>query len=333
MFVSVPVLRLAAIARRHKSADIPLTTDAAAYHDVARKICEVLNRHGFSFERAAPGWWVAAPTRILGALGGDAFRAYVPDQLEHFVSGDLEMSLYPSGILLRGAPGRLTWAHGLIAETATHTAGLQTTTPKAQELERRLRQLWNSYDAGQRAGGGPRDLELKLDQITSDLGQLDVAFDDWQVLYRQILQLGRVIHGERQLLDAQATAAGDRTDFAGKTEPSLSPPSELWDPRVPENPGRMHFADAREASKPAPPRPNRAGDSALSAAMSAPMKRGMAFAGGALLPLTSVLFLTHLIPAWAAGLVAGGFAAAIGVVVVLVAERRPSPHSGAAGNA
>ena len=318
MFVSVPVMRLVAIARRHKSADIPLVTDAAAYHDVARKICEVLNRHGFSFEPATPGFWVAAPTRILGALGGDAFRAYVPDQLEHFVSGDLEMSLYPSGLLLRGAPGRLTWAHGLIAETTTHTAALQTTDAKAQEVERRLRHLWASYDADHGGGDNARAyaLEKMLDQITSALGELDVAFDEWQVLYRQILQLGRVLHGERQLLDAKAASAVGKADFADKTEPYLSPPSELWNPR-PTNPtGRTKLGQATESPM-----------------SSTSMERAMAFAGGALLPLTGVLFLAHVIPAWVAGLLAGGVVAAGGVVVVLAAERRRPSHSGATGNA
>jgi hypothetical protein len=321
MFVSVPVMRLAALARRQKSADIPLTTDAAAYHDVARKLCEVLNRHGFSFQRGMPGWWVAAPTRILGALGGDAFRAYVPDRLEHFVSDDLEMSLYPSGLLLRGASRRLTWAQGLVAATVTHTAGLQTTDPKAQEVERRLRRLWNSYDAA----GGQADtgaLEKTLDQIASDLGELDVAFDDWQVLYRQILQVGRVIRGERQLLDAKAAAAGGKTDFADKTELSLSYPSDLWDPKLlPMSEGDLGPAERGEAAteRSGAPKP-RTG-------------RALAFSGGALLPITAVLFLAHVIPGWAAGLLIGGFLAAIGAMMVLAAGSRHPNQPRAAGRA
>jgi hypothetical protein len=59
----------------------------------------------------------------------------------------------------------------------------------------------------------------------------------------------------------------------------------------------------------------------------------MAFTGGALLPLTAVLFLAHVIPAWVAGLLAGGVLAVGGVVMVLAAERRRPSHSGATGNA
>jgi len=205
MFVSVPVMRLVTLVRRRKSADIPLITHDAAYHQVAVTLCEVLNRHGFSLRRAPPGWWVSAPTRILGVLGGTAFRSYVPDDLEYFVSPDLELSLYPSGLLLRGKAKQLTWAQGLVAESVVHTEGLQTVDPKAQKLEKRLHGLWKTYDADPARNKSSTDLDRELDQVTQELGELEVDFGDWQVLYRQILQVGRAIHGHRQLMDVEAS--------------------------------------------------------------------------------------------------------------------------------
>ena len=207
MFVSVPVMRLGAIVRRRKSADIPLVTNDAAYHQVADTVCDVLNRHGFALRPAAPGWWVAAPIRILTWLGGDAFRSYVPSQLEHFVSPDLELSLYPSGLLLRGKAQSVTWAHGLIAESVVHTEGLQTVDPKAQALEKRIRRVWKTYDTAPAQIVGSENLVQALEQLSGDLARLQVDFDDWQVLYRQILQVGRAIHGQRQLMDLEATKA------------------------------------------------------------------------------------------------------------------------------
>jgi hypothetical protein len=208
MFVSVPVMRLAAIVRRRRSADLPLITNESAYHQVAATLCEVLNRHGFSLRPASPGWWVAAPIRILTWLGGDAFRSYVPSELEHFVSRDLELSLYPSGLLLRGKAKSVTWAHGLIAESVVHTDGLQTVDPKAQALEKRIRRVWKTYDtAPAQIVGSDENLVQTLEQISGELGRLEVDFDDWQVLYRQILQVGRAIHGQRQLMDLEAAKA------------------------------------------------------------------------------------------------------------------------------
>ena len=207
MFVSVPVMRLGAMLRRRKSADIPLITNESAYHQVAETICDVLNRHGFALRPAAPGWWVAAPIRILTSLGGDAFRSYVPSQLEHFVSPDMELSLYPSGLLLRGKAHCVTWAHGLIAESVVHTDGLQTVDPKAQALEKQIRRVWKTYDTAPAQIVGSENLVQTLEQLSGDLGRLEVDFDDWQVLYRQILQVGRAIHGQRQLMDLEATKA------------------------------------------------------------------------------------------------------------------------------
>jgi hypothetical protein len=207
MFLSVPVMRLVAILRRLKSADVPLITDDSAYHQVADTICEVLNRHGFTLRRASPGWWVAAPIRILTWLGGNAFRSYVPSQLEHFVCPELELSLYPSGLLLRGKAESVTWAHGLIAESVVHTEGLQTVDPKAQALEKRIRKVWKTYDKTPPQILGSENLVRTLEQISGELAGLPVDFDDWQVLYRQILQVGRAIHGQRQLLDLEAAKA------------------------------------------------------------------------------------------------------------------------------
>jgi hypothetical protein len=213
IFVTVPIMRVAALFRRQKSADIPLIMNASAYHEVAAKICEVLNRQGFSFRSAPPDWWIAAPMRILVLLGGEPLRSHVPRRPEHYVTGDLSMSLYPSGLVLRGKARRLTWAHGLIAETVVHTEGLQTTDPKAQALERRLRPLWKSFDVDPRARIGDAALQAELDRIARELPKLQVGWDDWQVLYRQILQLGRAIAGQPQLLDSAGTYLRPRNDL------------------------------------------------------------------------------------------------------------------------
>jgi hypothetical protein len=220
IFVSVPAMRMVALLRRRKSADIPLIMNASAYHEVATTLCQVLNRQGFSFRSAAPAWWISAPLRLLTWLGGDALRSHLPARVAHFVTEDLSMSLYPSGLVLSGRPKRLTWAHGLIAESVVHTDGLQTTDPQAQALERRLRPLWKAYDRAPAERGGHPVLAGELDRIARELHTLQVDWDDWQVLYRQILQLGRAIAGQPQLLDGGplAFSADVRSDRARNPE-------------------------------------------------------------------------------------------------------------------
>jgi hypothetical protein len=204
IFISLPVMRVAAFIRKQKTVDIPLVMDAPAYTQVAREVCRVLNRQGLSFRPAEPDWWISTPIRMLMWLGGDLLRSHVPAQLAHFEGDGLTMSLYPSGLLLRGNPELLTWAHGLIAESVVHTDGLQTMEPKALALERRLRPLWRRYDADPAASKRDRILSRELDRAIRDLKKLQVGWDDWQVLYRQILQLARAVHGELPLLEGDA---------------------------------------------------------------------------------------------------------------------------------
>jgi hypothetical protein len=210
MFVSVPIMRVVALVRRQKSADVPLATDAAAYHQVAKLVVATLNRHGFELRPAEPGWWVKAPTRILAWFGGSAFRALVPLKLEHYEAPDIAISFYTSGVLLRGKGQHLTWAHGLIEEVAVHSDGFQTTSPKAQELERHVRHIWKVFDQHPAAHRGSHRLRSSLEDLAKQLAKLDVEYEDWNVIYRQLLQLDRALKGDPQLLEGTGVPAERR---------------------------------------------------------------------------------------------------------------------------
>jgi hypothetical protein len=220
MFVSVPIMRFWASVKKQVSADVPIVTDTAAYHEVAALALAVLNRHGFNLRPAQPGWWVRAPTRILSYFGGDAFRAFVPQDLEHFESPALAISFYPSGAVLRGEPQKTTWAHGLIAEAVAHSAGLQTYAPETQDLERQIRRIWKTLDDEPVAHVDSSQLLGRTRDLADELGKVNVSFDDWQVVYRQILQLERALEGQRQLLD---DGRGPETEG-----PVTEPQPRLW---------------------------------------------------------------------------------------------------------
>jgi hypothetical protein len=333
MFVSVPIMRLYAMARRLESADVPLITDSDAYDQVGRLICDVLTRHGFALERQAPGWWVAAPTRILGWFGGDAFRAFVPKQLAHYVANDLEVSLYPSGVLLRGQKDKVTWAHGIIAETVVHSEGYQTRDSKAQALERELRRLWKRYDDDPKAHAGSAILLSRLREVTRELSKLPVPFDDWQTIYRQILQVQRAIRGEPQLLDQEApghvaetgeTMAIDDHDVR-QNATEISTPALLK-----EIAGRVELLAKKQFEL-------MKAELLAELHQEAGVARGLgiaavaALAGTVLLMVTGVLALSMLMPAWMAGLVVSGAVLLVAAIVGLLGWRQrvrePLPRS------
>jgi hypothetical protein len=206
VFVSVPAQRIASIIRRRVDVHVPLVTDAQGYRVVAAEIERTLDRHGFSVDIAEPPWWVTAPSRILLGLGGPSFREYVPERLAYFRGPQLEVILYPNGLLLRGPGQDTAWAHGVVVEALSDAPAYQTFDPGAQDIERQIRSVWRVFRENPMAHAASPWLETRLEEIARDIRALRVGYDEWQIVYRQALQLGRALSGERQLLEE---AGGD----------------------------------------------------------------------------------------------------------------------------
>jgi hypothetical protein len=202
MFVTVPALRLGSMARGRADEHVPMLTNGPGYDQVTTMIDDILKRHGLGATRAQPTWWLIGPARILQKLGGAALRGFMPSQMAYWRGPKLELALYPSDLLIRGDKAKLAWAHGVLAEGLARGPGLQTVDVNAQALEREIRRVWSVLDENQEEHRDSRMLVGRLTEMSDDLGRLTVPYDDWQVLYREIAQLARAIHGQAQLLDS-----------------------------------------------------------------------------------------------------------------------------------
>jgi Putative Actinobacterial Holin-X, holin superfamily III len=214
VFVTVPALRIASLVRRRVDVQVPLLTDKESYQPVASEIARVLTQHDFPVQTATPGWWMTLPSRILLRLGGPAFRAHIPEHLAYFRGDRLEVALYPNGLLLRGSAQDTAWAHGLVVEALTAAPALQTFDSRAQDMERQIRRVWAVYRENPAAHEDSAALNGRLNEIVKELGHAPLTYDEWQIVYRQVLQLGRALGGERQLLEVASPnhrANGDRT--------------------------------------------------------------------------------------------------------------------------
>lgn len=356
MFISVPVLRLVAIARRRKTADIPLITDVAAYHQVAALVVTTLNTHGFGLRPAQPGWWVKAPTRVLAWFGGNAFDAMVPQNVEYYEAPGLSVSFYTSGVLLEGKGQKLTWAHGLIEEVVVHSDGLQTFSPPSQKIERELRRLWKTYDADREAHTSSSILLSRLAELTAELGDLDVAYDEWQVVYRQLIQLDRALRGERQLLEE--TGLEKKKELLQKGSPMSSSKDEATIARTLGTTNRIVAPAARSDTLPRTVRSPVEDPASLStgelvsraveqvtelgrtqiqlavAEARASLKSELGMAKGLgvaawaglsavqLLLVAAAFGLAQVIPGWAAGLVVAGVLAVVAAIAGMVGWKK-----------
>jgi hypothetical protein len=138
----------------------------------------------------------------------------MPEKLAYWEGEHIEIAFYPSDILIRGRNKTTAWTHGILAEALARSPGLQTFDPVAQDLERQIRRIWQVYEENPAAHEEARGLLSRLRDVTHDLGTVKVDYDDWQVLYRQTLQLERALHGQPQLL--QSTTS--RREAKMKTE-------------------------------------------------------------------------------------------------------------------
>jgi hypothetical protein len=206
VFVTVPWQRVVSLVTRRVDVQVPLVTDSAAYAVVAAAVERVLDRHGFPVDAAEAPWWVSAPSRILLWLGGPAFRDYVPRRLAYFRGDRLEVALYPSGLLVRGPAQETAWAHGVLVEALSEAPAYQTFDPGAQDVERQIRSVWRVFRENPGAHRDSRWLEARLGEIARAIRALPVDYDEWQIVYRQALQLGRALHGQSQLLEGEIAA-------------------------------------------------------------------------------------------------------------------------------
>jgi Putative Actinobacterial Holin-X, holin superfamily III len=317
-FVTVPVLRVMSMLRRRVDVQIPLVTDAASYDVVAARVAKTLRLHGFTIREDKPGWWMTVPSSILLTLGGPAFRAYIPRRLAYFSGPELEVALYPNALLLRGRQQDTAWAQGVVVEAVTNAPALQTFHPAAQDIERQIRRVWSVYGEYPSAHANSAALLDRLTEIARDVRRLPVAYDEWQVVYRQALQLGRALHGDRQLLEI-ASSTPD-TDEAIEEKPM----TELRNQEATRSlSSRALIAEIVDRATLLAKKELELAQAELRADLKSElaMAKGLGVAAVAgltglnLLLVAGVLALGVVIPAWLAAAVLGGLMLTIGAVM------------------
>ena len=223
-FVTSPIRRIWAMARRREDLTIPLLVEREEYESAAETVRETLERGGMPTRREEPPWLLTAPSRVLRGLGSRTLKDRIPKDLRFYRGKDIDVVVNPNGVTVQAEKERAARAHALISEKATLGPGLQTVESEAQKLERRVKDVWMVFARDRRSHARSDVLLGRLDEIAKELAETYVPFDDWQVLYREILQVARAIRGRPQLLGTER----------GESMSEERRPENQWPPR----PGR-----------------------------------------------------------------------------------------------
>lgn len=241
--ITLVILALVGIARfvhhlflRWTDAHVALVIQPGGYATVVADLERALDDAELAVDpRDAPGV-LTVPGRLLGTVAGPAIRAMVPDRLIQLRGEGLEVGLYPSDIAISGDKTRVARARAAIASRLTATSAWMTTSAEGQEIEARLRRLSGSQVAGgtpgTRAGTGPAaraDAAAELASIDAALATLAIDHDEWEVLYRERLQVERdLLAGARPGADFPGAPTGTAGTVATRAIDAPPAPLPQW---------------------------------------------------------------------------------------------------------
>ncbi len=173
-------------------AHVPIVVASGAYDQVADDLDKAVTAAGLEVEpRAAPAS-MSTPARWLAKAAGRGPSDLVPERLVQLDGADLDILIYPMDLLISGKPLLVNRARAAMASRMTTTAAHLTISAEAQAIEDRVARL-GRRPAGD-ADARPRyddAAERALASIDEKLATAEIPYEEWEVLYRQRLQVER----------------------------------------------------------------------------------------------------------------------------------------------
>jgi hypothetical protein len=192
--------KMRSLAKRWSDAHVPVIVKPGRYEEVLRDLEAALDDAGLDLTRRDAPRVVALPGRILGRVAGRGIMRLVPERLVQLTGEQLEVGVYPSDLSLSGSKDRVARARAALASRLTATDVYLTTTAEAQGVEDRLTALAGRPPVT--TGELPADVARELADLDAVLARLDVAYDEWEVLYRMRLQVERDLRAGKPVGEA-----------------------------------------------------------------------------------------------------------------------------------
>ena len=188
MLIVAPSFKVRSIVKGWQTAHIPIIVKPGGYEQVAGELESAVDAAGLNLEQARAPRVLEAPSRLLAVVGGESVRRLVPDRLVMLKAPSLEVMIHPSDVAMAGDKQSVARARAAIADRLTKTEAYLTVAEEAQKIEDQLRRL-RSVDATD-ASAQEAALE-ELTTIDERLRNLVVPYEEWEILYRQRLQIER----------------------------------------------------------------------------------------------------------------------------------------------
>jgi hypothetical protein len=185
--------KMRSISKGWTDAHIPIVVKTGGYETMVHDLEDVLDQAGLAVDRRPAPAILSAPGRLVAAVAGGGVRTLLPDGLIMLASGTLEIGLYLSDISMSGTKLEVARARAAIASRLASTAAHFTTSRETQAIEDRLDRIARATPTLNAAGAPalPAWVDEELAAVDKALANLDVDYEEWEVLYRVRLQIER----------------------------------------------------------------------------------------------------------------------------------------------
>jgi hypothetical protein len=190
MTALAPILKVRNLARRWTDEHVPVVIKPEHYREVVNDVQTALQTGGVETTSRRASWVLRMPTKVLTFFAGGAVSSLVADNLTVLEGEVVEVLLHPSDIVISGRELAAAHARAVLAEHLSFTKAYLTWHKEANELEDRLRAIWDAYRAGT---GEPRQWLSTLDRLERDLRQQKLPYEEWEVLFREKLVVERAV--------------------------------------------------------------------------------------------------------------------------------------------
>jgi hypothetical protein len=179
--------------KRHGWSDthVPIVVKPGGYDQLTEDLRDALGASGLPVRVHDAPWVLTLPAWLLTRVAGSNVRKLRADRLVELAAPGLRIGLYPSDIAISCSKERRTRARAVILSRLATSAAHLTTSAEAQEVEDRLERLGKGY--GRAEGISPAAARYEFKAIDTELLDLAVTTDEWDILYRLRLQIERDI--------------------------------------------------------------------------------------------------------------------------------------------
>ena len=186
MTLFAPVIKVRDLLRRWTTQHVPVMVEPDDYPAVVDDVEAALRAGGIETQRGRPSWMLRFPTRLLGWFAGSAVGDLVAEELTRLHTSDGEILLHPSDMVVSGRAAAASRMRAIVAEHLTFTRAYLTWDKEANEIEDALRRVWDGL-----ADSSGVDALARLRALEARMRHLTLPYEEWEVLFRQKLQVER----------------------------------------------------------------------------------------------------------------------------------------------